>query len=94
MSAKELSSCNVKGPTEHVWKLWRSNYDYRSKPTANYLTTNSAFQHLLCALKDFKENVLPKDPALFASMAEAPLEDLDRLRQEVEGFLDQLQPVV
>jgi hypothetical protein len=49
---------------------------------------------LLCALEDLKEHVLPKDPKLFATMAEAPLEDLHRLRQEVEGFLDQLQPVV
>jgi hypothetical protein len=48
---------------------------------------------LLCALDDLKEQVLPKDPQLFAVMAEAPLEDLDRLRQEVEGFLDQHQPV-
>ena len=51
-------------------------------------------KRLLCALDGLKEHVLPKDPTLFAVMAEAPLEDLDRLRQEVEGFLDQLQPVV
>ena len=56
--------------------------------------TLQQIQRLLCAMEDLKENVLPKDPVLFASMAEAPLEDLDRLRQEVEGFLDQLQPVV
>ncbi len=56
--------------------------------------TLQQIQHLLYALKDLKEKVLAKDPVLFASMAEAPLEDLDRLRQEVEGFLDQLQPVV
>ena len=48
---------------------------------------------LLCALDDLKEQVLPKDPQLFAVMAEAPLEDLDRLRQEVKGFLDQHQPI-
>lgn len=48
---------------------------------------------LLHALEDLKEHVLPKDPQLFATMAEAPLEDLERLRQQVEGFLDQLQPV-
>ncbi len=51
-------------------------------------------QRLLCALDDLKEEVLPKDPKLFAVMAEGPLEDLDRLRQEVQGVLDQLQPVV
>jgi hypothetical protein len=48
---------------------------------------------LLSALEDLKEQVLPKDPKLFATMAEAPLEDLGRLRQQVEGFLDQLRPV-
>lgn len=56
--------------------------------------TLQQMQRLLCALDDLKEGVLPNDPKLFAVMAEAPLEDLDRLRQEVEGFLDQLQPVV
>jgi hypothetical protein len=56
--------------------------------------TLQQMQRLLCALEDLKEQVLPKDPTLFATMAEAPLEDLARLRQEVEGFLDQLQPVV
>ncbi|PON12723.1 hypothetical protein C2W62_38125 [Candidatus Entotheonella serta] len=56
--------------------------------------TLEQMQRLLCALDDLKEEVLPKDPKLFAVMAEAPLEDLDRLRQEVQGFLDQLQPVV
>ena len=41
----------------------------------------------------FKEQLLSQDPRLFATMAEAPLEDLDHLRQEVESFLDQLKPV-
>ena len=48
---------------------------------------------LLSALEDLKEQVLPTDPKLFAAMAEAPLEDLERLRQQLEGFLDQLEPV-
>jgi hypothetical protein len=61
---------------------------------ANQLrVTVQQMTRLLCALDDLKEQVLPKDPKLFAVMAEAPLEDLDRLRQEVEGFLDQHQPV-
>ena len=55
-------------------------------------TTLQQMQRLLSALVDLKEHVLPRDPALFAAMAEAPLEDLDRLRQQVEGLLDQLQP--
>jgi hypothetical protein len=50
-------------------------------------------QRLLWALADLKEQVLSQAPKLFATMAEAPLEDLDRLRQEVESFLDQLKPV-
>ena len=48
---------------------------------------------LLSALEDLKEQVLAKDPRLFAVMAEAPLEDLKQLRQQVERFLEQLQPV-
>ena len=55
--------------------------------------TLQQMQRLLWALADLKEHVLPQDPKLFATMAEAPLEDLDRLRQEVESFLDQLKPV-
>lgn len=50
-------------------------------------------QRLLAALEDLKAQVLLRDPQLFATMAEAPLEDLDRLRQEVEGFLARLTPV-
>ena len=55
--------------------------------------TLQQMQRLLSALADLKAQVLLQDPKLFATMAEAPLEDLDRLRQEVEGFLDQLTPV-
>ena len=55
--------------------------------------TLQQMKRLLRALDDLKDTVLPKNPQLFAVMAEAPLEDLDRLRQEVEDFLDQLQPV-
>ena len=55
--------------------------------------TMQQMQRLLWALADLKEQVLSQAPKLFATMAEAPLEDLDRLRQEVESFLDQLKPV-
>ena len=55
--------------------------------------TMQQMQRLLWALADLREQVLSQDPKLFATMAEAPLEDLDRLRQEVESFLDQLKPV-
>jgi hypothetical protein len=61
---------------------------------ANQLrVTMQQMGRLLWALADLKEQVLSQDPKLFATMAEAPLEDLDRLRQEVESFLDQLKPV-
>jgi hypothetical protein len=61
---------------------------------ANQLrVTMQQMRRLLWTLADLKEQVLSQDPKLFATMAEAPLEDLDRLRQEVESFLDQLKPV-
>ena len=61
---------------------------------ANQLrVTMQQMRRLLWALGDLKEQVLSQDPRLFATMAEAPLEDLDRLSQEVESFLDQLKPV-
>ena len=47
-------------------------------------------ERLIAALDDLKENVLPKDPQLFAVLAEAPLEDLQRLRREVNGFVQEL----
>jgi len=55
--------------------------------------TMQQMRRLLWALADLKAQVLSQDPKLFATMAEAPLEDLDRLRQEVESFLDQRKPV-
>jgi ribosomal 50S subunit-associated protein YjgA (DUF615 family) len=47
---------------------------------------------LIRALEDLKANVLPQNPALFATLAEAPLEDLDRLREEVSNFVHELKP--
>jgi hypothetical protein len=47
-------------------------------------------ERLIAALDDLKENVLPQNPRLFATMAEAPLEDLSRLRQEIHGYVDEL----
>ena len=54
--------------------------------------TMEQMDRLICALDDLKKNVLPKDPNLFATMAEAPLEDLEKLRQEVRECMDELQP--
>jgi hypothetical protein len=55
--------------------------------------TLQQMQHLFAVLTDLKETVLPHGPRLFAVLAEAPVEDLERLREEVARFLDQLQPV-
>ena len=49
-------------------------------------------ERLIRALDDLRENDLPNDPKLFATMAEAPLEDLDRLRQEINGYVHELKP--
>ncbi len=54
-------------------------------------TTLEQMERLLRALDDLKENVLPKDPILFAVMAEAPLDDLARLRNEIHGYAHELQ---
>ena len=54
--------------------------------------TMQQMERLIRALDDLRENVLPKDPKLFAVLAEAPLDDLDRLRQEVHGYVDDLTP--
>ena len=54
-------------------------------------TTLEQMERLLRALDDLNENVLPKDPVLFAVMAEAPLDDLARLRNEIHGYARQLQ---
>jgi len=54
--------------------------------------TMEQLKRLLRALDDLRETVLPKDPQLFATMAEGPLDDLDRLRKEVREYVDELQP--
>ena len=52
--------------------------------------TMQQMERLIAALDDLKENVLPQNPRLFATLAEAPLEDLSRLRQEIHGYVDEL----
>lgn len=49
-------------------------------------------ERLIRALDDLKLNVLPQNPELFATLAEAPLEDLDRLRIEINGYVHELKP--
>jgi hypothetical protein len=55
-------------------------------------TTMQQMERLIRAIDDLKVNVLPQNPTLFATMVEAPLEDLDRLRDEVSGYLHELKP--
>jgi hypothetical protein len=55
-------------------------------------TTMEQMERLIRALDDLKANVLPLNPGLFATMAEAPLEDLDRLRDEISGYVHELKP--
>jgi len=53
--------------------------------------TMEQMERLIRALEDLKETVLPSNPELFAAMAEGPLEDLGRLREEVNGFVHELK---
>jgi hypothetical protein len=54
--------------------------------------TMQQMERLIRAVEDLKENVLPKNPQLFATLAEAPLEDLGRLREEINGYAEALKP--
>lgn len=54
--------------------------------------TMEQMARLIRALDDLKENVLPKDPHLFATMAEGPLDHLEQLRKELGEYVDELQP--
>lgn len=54
--------------------------------------TLEQMERLMRALDDLRENVLPQDPALFATMAEGPLDDLERLRAAVREQIDEWQP--
>jgi hypothetical protein len=55
-------------------------------------TTMQQMERVILALDDLRDKVLPQNPQLFATLAEAPLDDLDRLREEVHGFLHELTP--
>ena len=54
--------------------------------------TIEQMDRLIRALDDLRENVLPKDPVLFATMAEGPLDDLEHLRREIRERVEELQP--
>lgn len=47
---------------------------------------------LIRALEDLKQTVLPNNPKLFALMSEAPLDDLNRLRLDISGYVEELKP--
>jgi hypothetical protein len=55
-------------------------------------TTMEQMDRMIRALDDLRTSVLARDPKLFAVMAEGPLEDLDRLRGELNGYIDELEP--
>ncbi len=55
-------------------------------------TTMEQMERLIRALDDLKVSVLPHNPELFAMIAEAPLEDLDRLRLEISGYVHAMKP--
>ncbi|REK27384.1 MAG: hypothetical protein DWQ45_08165 [Planctomycetota bacterium] len=55
-------------------------------------TTLRQIERMLRALEDLQQTTLSKDPRLFAVMAEGPLEDLARLKEEVDSFLQELKP--
>ena len=54
--------------------------------------TMQQMERLINALDDLRENVLPRNPQLFAAMAEAPLEHLSRLRDEIHAYVEELAP--
>jgi hypothetical protein len=50
-------------------------------------------ERLLLAIEDLRQNVLPEDPILFAAMVEAPLEDLARIRRDINDHMHALKSV-
>ncbi|MDP6355513.1 MAG: hypothetical protein QF473_10450 [Planctomycetota bacterium] len=54
--------------------------------------TLEQLQRMMQALEDLKNSVLPKDPNLFAAMAEGPLKHIERLRVEIDGYIHELTP--
>jgi hypothetical protein len=54
--------------------------------------TMQQMDRVLRALEDLRLTILPNNPQLFASMAEAPLDDLKRLRSEINEYVVDLAP--
>lgn len=57
-------------------------------------TTLLQMDRLLAAVDDLQRTVLPQDPHLFASLVEAPLENLGRLRDELRSTVPELRPAI
>jgi hypothetical protein len=53
------------------------------------LVTMTQMERVIRALEDLQRKVLPQNPQLFATMAEAPLDDLNRLRVELHEFVSE-----
>ena len=54
--------------------------------------TMQQMERLIRAVEDLNETVLPTNPQLFATLAEAPLDDLGRLRKEINSYAEELKP--
>jgi len=62
----------------------------------NMLRIQVTIQHInrmAAALESLSDEMLQKNPKLFAVMAEAPLDDLDRMLTEVEQRLVEIKQV-
>ncbi len=55
--------------------------------------TREQIERLMRGLDDLRNKVLARDPKLFAILAEGPLDDLDRLRHEVNGYIGNFAPL-
>lgn len=63
-----------------------------AETTVRLQVTMQQMERLICALDDLKAEVLPTNPQLFAAMAEAPLDHLSRLRQELQEYVLEMTP--
>lgn len=52
--------------------------------------TMEQMQRVIRALDDLKLSVLQQNPQLFATMSQAPLDDLNRLRAELADYVREL----
>ena len=51
------------------------------------VVTMTQMERVIQALEDLQSTVLPQNPQLFATMAEAPLDDLSKLRAELHEYV-------